>query len=137
MAERNAAALGQRLSAAVQWCEGVWWQPLQPVAGQLDLVVSNPPYIPSAVVDGLEPVVRDHEPRLALDGGSDGLDALRSIIEAAPSMLAPGGWLVLEHHHDQSAAVVELLRAAGLQERRQVRDLEGQLRFAVARRSNR
>ena len=136
MARRNAAALGLLQSAAVQWCEGLWWQPLQPLAGQLDLVVSNPPYIPSAVVDGLEPVVRDHEPRLALDGGSDGLDALRLIIEAAPQMLAPGGWLVLEHHHDQAAAVAELLGAAGLQERRQERDLEGQMRFAVARRSN-
>ena len=136
VARRNAAALGLLQSAAVQWCEGLWWQPLQPLAGQLDLVVSNPPYIPSAVVDGLEPVVRDHEPRLALDGGSDGLDALRLIIEAAPQMLAPGGWLVLEHHHDQAAAVAELLCAAGLQERRQERDLEGQMRFAVARRSN-
>ena len=136
VARRNAAALGLLQSAAVQWCEGLWWQPLQPLAGQLDLVVSNPPYIPSAVVDGLEPVVRDHEPRLALDGGSDGLDALRLIIEAAPQMLAPGGWLVLEHHHDQAAAVAELLGAAGLQERRQERDLEGQVRFAVARRSN-
>lgn len=136
VARRNAAALGLLQSAAVQWCEGLWWQPLQPLAGQLDLVVSNPPYIPSAVVDGLEPVVRDHEPRLALDGGSDGLDALRLIIEAAPQMLAPGGWLVLEHHHDQAAAVDQLLGAAGLQERRQERDLEGQMRFAVARRSN-
>ena len=136
MAQRNAAALRQRQCAALQWCEGEWWQPLQPLAGQLDLVVSNPPYIPSAVVDGLEPVVRDHEPRLALDGGSDGLDALRLIIESAPQMLAPGGWLLLEHHHDQSAAVAELLGAAGLQECRQQRDLEGQLRFAVARRSN-
>ena len=136
VARRNAAALGLLQSAAVQWCEGLWWQPLQPLAGQLDLVVSKPPYIPSAVVDGLEPVVRDHEPRLALDGGSDGLDALRLIIEAAPQMLAPGGWLVLEHHHDQAAAVAELLGAAGLQERRQERDLEGQMRFAVARRSN-
>ena len=136
VARRNAAALGLLQSAAVQWCEGLWWQPLQPLAGQLDLVVSNPPYIPSAVVDGLEPVVRDHEPHLALDGGSDGLDALRLIIEAAPQMLAPGGWLVLEHHHDQAAAVAELLGAAGLQERRQERDLEGQMRFAVARRSN-
>ena len=136
VAQRNAAALGLHHGAAVHWCEGLWWQPLQPVAGQLDLVVSNPPYIPSSVVDGLEPVVRDHEPRLALDGGSDGLDALRLIIEAAPQMLAPGGWLVLEHHHDQAAAVAELLAAAGLQERRQQRDLEGQLRFAVARRCN-
>ena len=66
VARRNAAALGLLQCAAVQWCEGLWWQPLQPLAGQLDLVVSNPPYIPSAVVDGLEPVVRDHEPRLAL-----------------------------------------------------------------------
>ena len=136
VARRNAAALGLLQGAAVQWCEGLWWQPLQPLAGQLDLVVSNPPYIPSAVVDGLEPVVRDHEPRLALDGGRDGLDALRLIIEAAPQMLAPGGWLVLEHHHDQAAAVDQLLGAAGLQERRQERDLEGQMRFAVARRSN-
>ena len=136
VARRNAAALGLLQGAAVQWCEGLWWQPLQPLAGQLDLVVSNPPYIPSAVVDGLEPVVRDHEPRLALDGGSDGLDALRLIIEAAPQMLAPGGWLVLEHHHDQAAAVDQLLGAAGLQERRPERDLEGQMRFAVARRSN-
>ena len=136
VAQRNAAALRQRQCAALQWCEGEWWQPLQPLAGQLDLVVSNPPYIPSAVVDRLEPVVRDHEPRLALDGGSDGLDALRLIIESAPQMLAPGGWLLLEHHHDQSIAVAELLRAAGLQECRQERDLEGQLRFAVARRSN-
>ena len=136
VAQRNAAALGLHEGVALHWCEGLWWQPLQPVAGQLDLVVSNPPYIPSAVVDGLEPVVRDHEPRLALDGGSDGLDALRLIIEAAPQMLAPGGWLVLEHHHDQAAAVAELLAAAGLQGRRQQRDLEGQLRFAVARRCN-
>ena len=136
VAQRNAAALGLHHGAAVHWCEGLWWQPLQRVAGQLDLVVSNPPYIPSSVVDGLEPVVRDHEPRLALDGGSDGLDALRLIIEAAPQMLAPGGWLVLEHHHDQAAAVAELLAAAGLQGRRQQRDLEGQLRFAVARRCN-
>ena len=136
VAQRNAAALGLHQRAAVHWCEGLWWQPLQRVAGQLDLVVSNPPYIPSSVVDGLEPVVRDHEPRLALDGGSDGLDALRLIIEAAPQMLAPGGWLVLEHHHDQAAAVAELLAAAGLQERGQQRDLEGQLRFAVARRCN-
>ena len=51
-------------------------------------------------------------------------------------MLAPGGWLLLEHHHDQSTAVAELLRAAGLQECRQEKDLEGQLRFAVSSRSN-
>ncbi|OUW28098.1 MAG: protein-(glutamine-N5) methyltransferase, release factor-specific [Synechococcus sp. TMED169] len=134
VAQRN-AALWLEQQGRLQWHQGQWWQPLQPLAGQLDLVVSNPPYIPSSVVDQLEPIVRDHEPRLALDGGVDGLDALRLIIEGAPRMLAPGGWLLLEHHHDQATAVAGLFQEVGMQECRQFNDLEGQTRFAVARRS--
>ena len=118
----------------LHWCSGDWWAPLAPQAGSLELVVSNPPYIPSAVVDALEPVVRDHEPRLALDGGVDGLDALRCIIGEAPRMLAPGGWLLLEHHHDQAKAVVELMQRAELVDGRSAADLEGHARFALARR---
>ena len=120
-------------AGAVEVLAGDWWQPLAPWRGQLDLVVANPPYIPSEVVEGLEPQVRDHEPRQALDGGSDGLAALRHVIAAAPAMLAPGGCLLLEHHHDQAAAVQQLLSAAGLQHCRSERDLEGHGRFAVAR----
>lgn len=118
----------------LHWCSGDWWAPLAPQAGSLELVVSNPPYIPSAVVDALEPVVRDHEPRLALDGGVDGLDALRCIIGEAPRMLAPGGWLLLEHHHDQTEAVLELMQRAELVDGRSAADLEGHARFAFARR---
>jgi release factor glutamine methyltransferase len=123
------------LSAAVPVLEGSWWQPLAPWWGRLDLVVSNPPYIPSAVVDTLEPVVLLHEPRAALDGGSDGLESIRAVVAGAHRGLAPGGVLVLEHHHDQSGQVLDLLRRAGLGQVQSHRDLEGVRRFASARRS--
>lgn len=114
--------------------QGSWWQPIQPWWGQLQLVVSNPPYIPSALLAGLDPVVRDHEPALALDGGPDGLDAIRQIVAGAEVALAPGGVLLLEHHHDQSEAVLALLAAAGLEDCLAHQDLEGVLRFASGRR---
>jgi len=114
-----------------------WWSALQPWWGQLDLVVSNPPYVPTPLLEGLDPVVRDHEPMLALDGGADGLSAIRAIVAGAPQALAPGGLLLLEHHHDQSAAVLDLLAAAGLQQGRAHRDLEGVWRFASALRAPR
>lgn len=120
------------LQGQVSLLAGDWWQPLQPWWGGLDLVLSNPPYIPSATLDGLEPVVRDHEPHLALDGGPDGLLAIRSIVAGAVQALAPGGLLLLEHHHDQSEAVGELLRAAGLERPGVHPDLEGRARFASA-----
>jgi release factor glutamine methyltransferase len=115
--------------------QGQWWDPLRVHWGSLDLVVSNPPYIPTAVLEALEPVVKEHEPHLALDGGPDGLDAIRVLAAGARSALAPGGWLLLEHHHDQSEAVTELLLSGGLVEVTSHRDLEGRWRFAQARRA--
>lgn len=113
---------------------GSWWEPLRPFWGGLDLVLSNPPYIPTALLADLEPVVRCHEPLLALDGGTDGLDSIRSIAAEAHSALAPGGLLLLEHHHDQADRVRRLLRAAGLEQVESRRDLEGQWRFTLCRR---
>lgn len=110
-----------------------WWQALTPWLGRLQLVLANPPYIPSREIDTLEPLVRDHEPRLALDGGHDGLDAIRAIAAGAVAALAPAGHLLIEHHHDQSGAVLGLLRAAGLEAVTPHRDLEGIWRFASAR----
>ncbi len=121
------------LAPAVQLVQGSWWQPLRPWWGRLALAVANPPYIPTAVWAGLEPLVRCHEPPLALDGGIDGLDAIRAIVAGAPQALAPAGWLLLEHHHDQSEAVLALMRQAGLHQPRAHADLEGQRRFASAR----
>jgi release factor glutamine methyltransferase len=80
----------------------------------LDLVVSNPPYIPTNHIATLAPDVRDFEPRQALDGGNDGLDAYRAIAADAPRLLAPGGVLVLELGLGQSDMVAGLLAAAGL-----------------------
>jgi release factor glutamine methyltransferase len=114
--------------------QGSWWAPIRNHRGQLELVVSNPPYIPTGIWRELEPLVRCQEPELALDGGSDGLAAIRSIADEAAEMLAPGGWLVLEHHHDQSQSVLALLRTVGLEQGHAGTDLEGKQRFALARR---
>jgi len=113
---------------------GDWWDALQPWWGHLELVVANPPYIPSSTVAELDPVVRDHEPSQALDGGADGLVAVRAIVTGADRALAPGGLLLLEHHHDQSTSVLELLHRAGLEQVRAHHDLEGIPRFASAHR---
>jgi len=127
------AAANLQEAPQVQVLAGSWWQPLQPWWGQLALVVANPPYIPTPVWAELEPVVRDHEPALALASGVDGLTAIRDIVAGARVALAAGGWLLLEHHHDQSRAVLDLLSAAGLVALQRHQDLEGVWRFASGR----
>jgi release factor glutamine methyltransferase len=78
---------------------------LDGVLPPFDLVVSNPPYVPTADLVGLPPEVRDHEPRQALDGGADGLDAVRALVQGAAGVLAPGGWLIVEFGCGQEAGV--------------------------------
>jgi release factor glutamine methyltransferase len=134
LAQAGANLVAADLSDRVQTICGSWWQPLAAQRGLLELVVANPPYIPTAMWRQLEPLVRDHEPAMALDGGADGLDAIRSIVAGASVHLAPGGLLLLEHHHDQSSAVLALLRQSGLEAVCGHSDLEGTLRFASARR---
>lgn len=84
---------------------------LGPVAdrGPFDVIVSNPPYIPSAVVDELDPGVRDFEPRLALDGGADGLAVIARLVDQAAPLLKPGGRLMMEIGYDQDEAVRRLI----------------------------
>jgi release factor glutamine methyltransferase len=93
--------------------------------GPFNLVVSNPPYIASAVIPTLAAEVRDHDPSAALDGGPDGLSAYRSILASMPDLLAPEGLLVLEIGYDQAEAVEALSRAAGLANCKVVYDLSG------------
>ena len=111
---------------------GNWWDPLKAFKSSFDLVISNPPYIPVPLLKDLDPVVRDYEPSLAFAGGIDGLSCLRKIISGAYSGLLPGGCLMLEHHHDQSDKVLELISNAGLVNSRFELDLEGIKRFAIA-----
>ena len=77
------------------------------------MVVSNPPYVKSGDLDRLEPEVRDHEPRLALDGGADGLDCYRRIAHQASDHIRPGGYMLLEVGDGQSAEVETLLAEVG------------------------
>ena len=115
VAQANATHLG----LPVHFHHGHW---LQGLAGGFDAIVSNPPYIAAA-----DPhlAALTHEPLAALASGADGLDDLRSIIAQAPAHLAPGGWLLLEHGHDQATAVRALLHAAGLGPVQSRRDLAG------------
>jgi release factor glutamine methyltransferase len=84
------------------------------LSGPFDLIVSNPPYIRSADIDGLAAEVRNHDPPAALDGGADGLDAYRALIPQAAALLAPGAALVVEAGQGQSARIQALMTAAGL-----------------------
>ena len=105
--------------------------------GKFDLIISNPPYIPSAVIETLAPEVRCAEPRLALDGGADGLDFYRRIIAEAPGYLTIGGRLMLEIGYDQADAVSALLQDAGYYGIEILQDYGGNDRIATAVRSMR
>jgi release factor glutamine methyltransferase len=110
IAEENA----ERLGARVRFLQGDLVEPLLEQGQQLDILVSNPPYIPSEEVDRLDAEVRDYEPRLALDGGTDGLDCYRRICSALPRLLKPQALVGFEVGIHQSRAVAELLRASGI-----------------------
>ncbi len=106
------------------------------VKEQYDMIVSNPPYIESEVIEELMPEVREHEPRLALDGGEDGLIFYRRIIDEAREYLKPGGYLIFEIGYNQREAVCELFGEAGYEDISAVCDLAGLDRVCIARRSN-
>lgn len=92
---------------------------------RFDVIVSNPPYIPSAVIEELEPEVRDHEPRGALDGTADGLYFYRILAEECAKHLTLGGHVYFEIGYDQGAAVKELLDTHGFKDTRVIQDLAG------------
>lgn len=102
------------------------------LAGRFDLIASNPPYIPVSELDGLDPEVARHDPRLALSGGEDGLDCYRAILEETPRLLAAGGTLVLEVGAGQAKPVERLIEDRGLVLRGAKRDLGGHWRALAA-----
>jgi len=127
VARENATNLG--LAGRVALLRGDWTRGLDDAG--FDLVVSNPPYIRSAEIDTLEPEVKDHEPRLALDGGPDGLDAYRLLAPEVLRVLKPGGRFALEIGHDQSKQVEALFKAAGAAEVATLKDLSNRDRVVV------
>ncbi len=129
LAKRNLETLAP--DSNVKFSLGDWWEPLQKWWGSFDLVLSNPPYIPSDLIEELEPVVKNHEPRIALDGGADGMIASKKIIFGALNGLTKGGWLILEHHYDQSEKIIKLMKDIGMEEVSFEKDLNGIKRYAI------
>ncbi|MFQ3612727.1 MAG: peptide chain release factor N(5)-glutamine methyltransferase [Cyanobacteriota bacterium] len=124
VAAANVAA--HALEERVQLRLGSWFVPLDPWRGQLRGLLSNPPYIPSGEIPNLMPEVGWHEPRQALDGGPDGLEALRLLIQVAPEYLAPNSFWAVEVMQGQAPWVVEQLQALGCYQQIQVHtDLAG------------
>lgn len=119
----------RRLGLEVGWRLGTWFATLR--GERFDAIVSNPPYVACDDSHLTRGDLR-FEPRAALDGGIDGLEAIRAIVAQAPSYLAPGGWLLLEHGFAQGAAVRALLAQAGLERIATWRDLAGQERVSGA-----
>ncbi len=125
IAKRNAAR--HHVRGTIEFLQGDMWQPLESLglAGRLDAVVSNPPYISTAEMETLQPEVRLFEPRQALDGGEDGLYYYRILASGAPKFLRPGGFLALEVGVSQSQAVRALMEASGLRNCQTANDLQG------------
>lgn len=131
IASYNAQKLG--FEDQIQFHQGSWWEPLNFLQGQFSGMVSNPPYIPSTLISELQPEVAWHEPHLALNGGSDGLDYIRHLIDVSPLYLRPGGIWLIEMMAGQAPVVAELLRQQGSYCQIQIfSDLAGIDRFALA-----
>jgi release factor glutamine methyltransferase len=125
-AERHGVADRLRL------LEGSWFEP---VSGVFDIIVSNPPYIPAGDIAGLSPDVRSFDPRLALDGGADGLDAYRAIAAGAADRLVPGGHVAVEIGAGQAAEVAAIFLLAGFLPAGQHLDLGGHVRCLAFQRA--
>lgn len=115
---------GLDLEEQVKICHGDLFEAL-PEGKRFDVIVSNPPYIETAVIEDLQEEVRDHEPRMALDGMEDGLFFYRKLAKEAPQWLTPGGRIYLEIGYDQGESVPALLQAAGFVDVTVKKDLAG------------
>ena len=131
LARSNAAQ--HRVGDRVVFLPGDWFAPLPP-ASRFDLIVSNPPYVPTDEIQRLEPEVRDHDPRLALDGGADGLDCIRRLAREAAPFLAVEGRLMFEFGDGQAEAADQVMRSAGWVVEQVTADYRGCPRILVARR---
>jgi release factor glutamine methyltransferase len=134
IAQENAENLG--FIAQISFYQGNWWTPLTHLSSQVSGMVSNPPYIPTDELQHLQPEVLNHEPLLALDGGEDGLDHIRYLVEASADYLHSGGIWLIEMMMGQAPTVAKILSETGKYRNIQVfPDLAGIERFILAYRS--
>lgn len=131
VASDNVRGLG--LGSRVRLLAGDLLDPLASLSGSLDMIVANPPYIPTEVIPTLPAEVERFEPHLALDGGPDGMRVLRRIISQAGRCLRPGAWLVMEIGEEQAGALASLMAAEGFSRIGARRDLRGVERYIEGR----
>jgi release factor glutamine methyltransferase len=132
IAQENAVNLNL---ADIRFYQGSWWSPLESYQRKITGMLSNPPYIPTAQIKELQPEVVDHEPHLALDGGADGLDDIRTLIQTAPNYLVSGGIWLVELMAGQADLVAQLLKQHGeYYDIKIFSDLRGIQRFVLAHR---
>jgi release factor glutamine methyltransferase len=131
MAQENALNLGY--GERIKFYQGYWLNPLASLKGKVSGMVSNPPYIPSELVPQLQVEVSKHEPHLALDGGRDGLNAIRYLAESAPQYLVNGGVWLVEMMAGQAEFVSRILEDLGCYRNIKIcKDLTGIERFVLA-----
>jgi len=129
----NAAILSE---TPIRFFQGDWFCAVKKQA-IFDLIVSNPPYIPTKDIQGLAPEIKTHEPLLALDGGADGLDSIRTILENARHHLVPGGQVLIEMGYDQAEQVASIASAFVEYETIEfIKDLAGHTRLAKVKKMN-
>lgn len=133
IARKNAEALG--MGHRIHFHQGSWFEPIQHLQGGLSGMISNPPYIPTAQVPDLQPEVANHEPHLALNGGSDGLDAIRHLAREAPAYLKFNGLWLVEMMAGQAEMVTNLLSDDAFHDVSIHPDLASIERFAIAYRN--
>jgi release factor glutamine methyltransferase len=132
LATARANADGNRVGGRCHFALCRW---AEAVSGSFDVIVSNPPYIASGVIPTLDQEVREHDPRLALDGGPDGLEPYRILLGEAGRLLAPDGLLAVEIGYDQAEALTSLAGLHGLEILRIAHDLSGNPRCIAMKRS--
>ena len=125
-AAANADRLG--LAGRAAFVSGNWTEPL---AGRFDIVVSNPPYIPSSEISALAPEVRAHDPAVSLDGGQDGLEGFRKLADSLGSLVQPDGLVAVEIGHSQQQAVDDIFTDSGFAARDLYHDLSGRPRVRL------
>jgi release factor glutamine methyltransferase len=132
IARENAEKLG--FGERIKFYQGNWWEPLEFLKGKVSGMVSNPPYIPTGIISSLQPEVRKHEPHRALDGGDDGLDAIRYLINSSPDYIISGGIWLIEMMSGQAEIVAQMLTKQGSYTQIEIiSDLSGIERFALGK----
>ena len=131
IARENAENLG--FTQRIKFYRGSWWEPLEHLKGKVRAMVSNPPYIPTVELSQLQPEVNRYEPHLALDGGTDGFESIRHLIETSPQYLHSGAIWLIEMMAGQAPTVEKMLEANGsYRDVKIISDLAGIDRFALA-----